>query len=382
MDSLSINDSKTSTGNGGKPPLVGHLSHIFIWVIILCIFSYPTHAVAQTFVLITVDVESPKGGNPQKDIWGQLHGYKGMYGVPKIIEILKENNASATFFLNVYEIEKYGERPIKGIAREIVNNGQDIQLHTHPKSMYGKSQISDFGFEEQVKILSKGKELIYEWTGQNVIAHRAGDYSANMSTIRALKHVGILVDSSLSPAWSSPLYKEGYSSNDISVIEEVLEIPITYFAQIQIGDWKSIKFLDINSSSLQEIKTVLTEMADKGGCAINIMMHSCSFTKHGYPDTQIIDKLNAVLKFINDYPKLTTSSVSNFVDLYNKNQLACIPLPELVPHTGIILTYLRSWERLSYGWKNIAVALGIPMAFILLLAVVITILRKKQLGGL
>ena len=349
-------------------------------MIILCIFVFPAHAETQTFVLLTVDVESSKGGNPQNDIWGKLDGYRGMYGVPKIIEILRKNNAKATFFLNVYEIEKYGEKPIKGIAREIVNNGQDLQLHTHPKPMYGKSQLSNFGFEKQVEILSKGKELIHEWTGENVIAHRAGDYSADINTIRALKHVGIFVDSSLSPAWSSPLYKEGYSSNDISVIEGALEIPITYFSQVKIGDWKSIKFLDINSSSLQEIKTVLTKMADKGACTVNIMMHSCSFTKYGYPDQEIIDKLNTVLKFVNNHPKLATSSVRNFVDLYNRNHLTCTPIPEFVPHTGIIQTYCRSWEKFGYGWKNIAFALSMPVLLISLLAVIIIVRRRKSLS--
>jgi peptidoglycan/xylan/chitin deacetylase (PgdA/CDA1 family) len=380
MDPLAIDDAKTLAGKGVEPLLTSHLSCITFWVIILCIFSSPSHAVAQTFVLITVDVESPKGGNPQKDIWGQLDGYKGMYGVPKIIEILKKNNAKATFFLNVYEIQEYGGKPIKGIALEIVHNGQDLQLHTHPKAMYGKSQISNFGFEKQVEILTKGKELIHAWTGRNVIAHRAGDYSADINTIKALKHVDIFVDSSLSPAWSSPLYKEGYSSNDISVIEGVLEIPITYFSQIQIGNWKSIKFLDINSSSLQEIETVLTKMADKGACAVNIMMHSCSFTKHGFPDKKAIDKLNVVLEYINENPKLTTSSVRNFVDLYKKNQLTCTPIPEFVPHTGIIQTYYRSWERFSYGWKNVAFALSIPVLLISLLAVVIIVRRRKSLS--
>jgi hypothetical protein len=185
----------------------------------------------------------------------------------------------------------------------------------------------------------------------------------------------------LSPAWSSPLYKEGYSSNDISVIQGIFEIPITYFSQVQIGDWKSIKFLDINSSSLKEIKTVLTKMADKGACAVNIMMHSCSFTNYGYPDKHIIDKLDAVLGFINDNPKLTTSSVRNFVDLYNRKQLTCTPNPEFIPSTGIILTYFRSWERFGYGWKNVVMALSIPFLLILLVTV-ITVCRRKHPNSL
>jgi hypothetical protein len=228
-----------------------------------------------------------------------------------------------------------------------------------------------------VKILRKGQELIYQWTGKRVLSHRAGAYLGDTNTIKALKQVGIVADASLSPAFASPLFREGYHANDIENIEGVLEIPVTYFIQMKLGHWESTKFLDIESSSLRELESVLTQMAGHDACAANIMMHSFSITRYGYPDERIINKLNALLKFIKNHPKLTANSTEEFVSLHTNNQLSCQASPSFVPYTGIMLTYLRSWERFSDGWKNAAVALSVP-GFIFILAIVVIIGIKRR----
>ncbi len=337
---------------------------LYLANIMFCL-SIPLSSIAETYVLLTVDVESLSAGSPKKDMWGRLQGYDGEYGVPLILNILQDNKSKATFYLNVYEITKHGEEEIKRIASEIVSQNQDLQLHTHPMPMYGKYGMSLFKSSEQEKILRKGKELLYKWTGKNVVAHRAGGYLGNTDTIHALKEVGIYVDSSLSPASFSPLFKEGYNANDIIDIEGVLELPVTYFNQLKFMGWESKRFLDIESSSLNELKSVLDDMAEKGSCAINIMMHSFSITRYGYPDERVSRKLDALLKYINEHPKLTTTNTESFYKAYKENKLSCNPQPEFVPYTGVVLTYLRSWERFTDGWKNIVVALSVPSLIVI-----------------
>lgn len=336
------------------------MTKILYYAIMMFCLSWSTLSLAETYVLLTVDVESFSAGNPKKDIWGRLKGYDGEYGVPLILSILQDNKSKATFYLNVYEISKHGEKELRRVAEEIVSHNQDLQLHTHPMPMYGKYGMSLFNSSEQEKILSKGKELIYKWIGKDVIAHRAGAYLGNTDTLHALKKVGIYVDSSLSPASSSPLFKEGYNANDIIDIEGVLEIPVTYFTQIKFMGWESRRFLDIESSSLSELKSVLDDMAEEGSCAVNIMMHSFSFTRYGYPDERISRKLDQLLKYIQEHPKLTTMDTERFYKVYKENNLTCNPHPEFIPHTGMILTYFRSWERFTDGWKNVVVALSVP----------------------
>lgn len=78
-------------------------------VVMLFILSLPEVSIANTHVLLTIDVESFWNGNPKKDIWGYLNGDENGFGVPLILDILEKNQSEATFYLNVYEIAKHGE---------------------------------------------------------------------------------------------------------------------------------------------------------------------------------------------------------------------------------------------------------------------------------
>jgi len=356
------------------------VKRLLYFVVMLFGLNSSNPALAMTNVLITVDVESFQAGNPDKNIWGRLPGYEGEHGIPLILDIFQENNAKTTFYLNVYEMSKHGESAIRQVAEEIVNRGQSLELHTHPAPMFGRARMVSYDSNKQEEIIRKGQQLILEWTGRNVIAHRAGAYYGNTDTIHAVKRAGIFVDASLSPASLSPLYKEGYAGNDAFEIDGVLELPLTYFTQLKFNDWQSTRFLDIESTSLRELKSVLDAMAEKGSCMANIMMHSFSFTRYGYPDERISKKLDALLKYIQEHPKLTTTDTESFFKAYKDNSLSCEPTPEFVPHTGIILTYLRSWERFNDGWKNRVLALSIPalIGFLLLSALLWRYLAKRS----
>lgn len=348
--------------------------------IIMCfvvLIAFPIQAYSTTHVLLTIDVESFSKGNPEKDIWGKLEGHSELYGIPKIIDILDKYNAKATFYLNVYEIAKHGEEPIRKVAQEIVARGQDIQLHTHPKPMYGKAWMSNYTFKDQVKIIKKGKELIKQWTRVDVVSHRAGAYLGNADTLKALTQSQILADSSLSPASNSPLYREGYISNDITSIGNVIEIPVTYFKQISIGHFESLRYLDIESSSFRELKSVIDQMEKQKSCAVNIMMHSFSFTRYGKPDYPVIKKLEDLLSYVNKKQNLKMSSTTELINSYQTNSLECVASPDFIPETGVLITYMRAWERFNYGWKNIVVALS-PIAMVFLICGSFLIVRLTR----
>ena len=337
-----------------------------------------TVSYGTTHVLLTIDVESLSTGNPKTNIWGRLDGYPGENGVPLILDILKRNQSKATFYFSVFEISQYDKQDIKQVAQTIVEHKQDIQLHTHPKHMYGKRGMSLFSLDKQELILRKGKELLEQWTEKNIIAHRAGAYKADTNTLIALKKIGISVDSSLNAASNSPLYQEGYHQNDIVAIDDILEIPVTYYTQLKFMDWESKRHLDIESSTLSELKYVLDQMAEQGSCAANIMMHSFSITRFGYPDQRVVTKLDALLQYIKEHPKLTASNTEDFYKAYKNNSLSCNATPNFVPHTGITYTYLRSWERFNDGWKNIVFALSIPALLLLILLIGILSIRLRK----
>lgn len=161
----------------------------------------------------------------------------------------------------------------------------------------------------------------------------------------------------------------GYTENDILEIDGLLEIPVTSFAQLVFGTWKSLRILDIESSSLMEIKHVLSSFADQNACIANIMAHSFSFTRYGEPDLRIVNKMRAVLSFVAGHPDLEMSTTEEFVEAYRQQRLDCTPSPAFMPHTGMLMTYLRSWERIGDGCKNAVFAVGIPVVLVVLLLI-------------
>lgn len=323
-------------------------------------------ATAVTTVLLTVDVESraAEGGTPETDVYGRIPGARGEFGVPRILELLRAHRAPATFYLNVYESARFGDGPVADIARQVLADGQDLELHTHPGAMYARALLSDFDLEQQERILAHGRDLIRQWTGHTAVAHRAGGFKANADTLQATARVGIEVDASLSPAGSCPLVDDGYAQNDVFTVGPTLLLPVTYYEQLHAFGRRSLRFVDIESSSFAEIRHVMDAMAARHACAVNIMMHSFSLVRYGTYDERIARKLEAVLAYANSRPEFRLSTTQEFLASFRQGRLDCSPQPGFVPYTGVLMTYSRAWERFDDGWKNVAFALLPPFALL------------------
>jgi peptidoglycan/xylan/chitin deacetylase (PgdA/CDA1 family) len=317
----------------------------------------PCTAAPKTHVLITIDVESFGAGSPQTEIWGDLVGETERWGITRIMDILEEQESKGTFYLNVYEVAKHGDQPLRTAAEAIVARGHDLQLHTHPGSMFPARGLANASFEDQVRILQTGLNLLEEWSGQQAIAHRAGAYKANSDSLRALAAVGLPVDSSLSVASRSPLARAGYTRNAIQTIDGIVEFPVTYYEQLRFGDWSSRRIVDIEASTLRELKAILDQATNAGLCSVNIMMHSFSLSRKGVPDPRIADRLRRFLSYVDENPDAEAVTTSELYRRIREND-ACASERDLVPYTGPVLTYLRAVEDFDRGSTNKVVAIG------------------------
>lgn len=156
------------------------------------------------YALLTVDTEAlPKRASQdhvRRLIWG-IHE-TGTAGVREICSIGEEFNAKHVFFVDLCGAYPYLDE-MREVVRWLDHNGQDVQLHTHPEYLPASfweehgldsrpqymNQYSDDGRAEFV-VRHFGR-LISEATGRNVVAHRAGSFRWNASTMRALKAAGI-----------------------------------------------------------------------------------------------------------------------------------------------------------------------------------------------
>ncbi len=106
-------------------------------------------------------------------------------------------------------------------------------------------------------------------------------------------------------------------------------------------------------------------------------MHSFSITRYRYPDERVMEKLDSILKYIQDQPALEAISTTDFINFYRDNDMSCSQTQSFVPHTGFLLTCLMSWQRFGDGRKNIVVALTVPGLFMIALFIGLAIRRKR-----
>lgn len=324
----------------------------------------------KTTFLFTVDVESRTHGSPDQDILGLLPGHQGSHGIELMMDLLDSQQARGTFFLNVYEAARHGEECIAGIARLIHSRGHDLELHTHPRPMYRHYGMSQAPFEEQLEIVEKGIALTEAWTGKRVIAHRAGAFLANSDTLRALAAAGVAADCSLAAGSHEavPLVNEFGPSNMATRVKGLWEIPVTYYEQVRIGPWCSRRILDIEASSLAEIKRVTRVAIRQRLPTVCLLMHSFSFTRKGRPDERVVRRFATLLGWLREQDEIEVATVEQVCRSLDAARLPA-SIPGFAPHTGIWLTWTRALQAWNDGWKNFVVSLiGIACLTILVLA--------------
>jgi hypothetical protein len=308
-----------------------------------------TTPVKRLYLIITVDTEtsdSPKArarnGLLPLMVYGELKGE--YWGFPKMIEICDRHHCKATFFVSALQYAKDGESVLKEVSRDIKHKGHDVQLHTHPIWGYGKRFMHDYSLEEQIRIIGEGVELLEKWTGESPIGHRAGVYSINEDTIRALSVNGIAVDSSMFYSFYNCQFVK--TKNRVIEAKGIIELPVT-ICQMQheftLGPFRyrrpSYYFkTDVDWLSLDELLWFLEQAKANNLRVMNLFLHSYSFLKfnssfnHFKPDHKDVEKFDKFLSIATKDPEIEVITVKQFYDLYRRNPKIFAEGSDFVPH--------------------------------------------------
>lgn len=370
--------------NAGKKclPLMAARRCLFkLWLafgLILAEMS-PVHSEGKALhVLITIDTESYTQGNPRQQIWGDV-GAGEEHGIGKIMDMLEAHGAKGTFYINVYEAAKHGEDAIAQVIATVHGRGHDVELHTHPHHKYGIDKLTRADLERQKEILRWGKLFIEKYTGTPVIAHRAGSFAANLDTIEALRLIGLKVDASLSAITAeSHLARQVGKRNSPFVLNGILELPITYYAQGRVAGYQSNRILDIEASSLSELESVVRQAREADIPAVNVLMHSFSFVRKGRPDLELEQRLDRFLEFLGTQEGVRVSTTRQFYEYWNSRTTPSNEPESFMPTTGWWLTYLRYVEEANTSSAKAAFALTPPLLIIL---AVILLLQRRRAGN-
>jgi peptidoglycan/xylan/chitin deacetylase (PgdA/CDA1 family) len=309
-------------------------------------------------VLFTIDVESRlSGGGLEQNVWGELPGETENHGITRMMEILDYHGVKGTFFVNVYEAPLHREGAMAEVCRTIHQRGHDIELHSHPGPMFGVLYMQYADLPTQTEILRQGARLLKEWTGMEPVAHRAGGHMANLDTLEACREVGIPLDFSYNIAWpASGLSHTGLTRNAPFVREGVLSVPETAYDQVG-SPWQSLRILDIESSSPDEIRKVVADLRQHGVRTATILMHSFSFERFRKPNVRVERVFeDLVAGFVAD-PNVRVVTSRQLYDIWRSDPQA-LAGGDFMPTTGWRLTYCRAWQRLGEGWLNVVVAIA------------------------
>jgi peptidoglycan/xylan/chitin deacetylase (PgdA/CDA1 family) len=250
-------------------------------------------------VFITIDTEHSIGGaflNPSlkpvgndKRIYGRLNGRE--YGIPLMMDIADRYGIPLTFFVEVFNRHYFGDSETREVCHYIMDRGYDVQLHLHPAYMnfteaipsalkYSDNMFS-YSLETQIEFIKQGKDILAKYCGRSPIAFRAGNYAADLNTLRALKANGLLIDSSYNLAFPNFCLKISPDRiNDAAQIASVWEFPITTFRQFLYPHASRFRPLDLNAVSSAEFKALFSNMQDTNRpTCLTIILHSFSFLK-------------------------------------------------------------------------------------------------------
>jgi peptidoglycan/xylan/chitin deacetylase (PgdA/CDA1 family) len=145
-------------------------------------------------------------------------------GLPRVLEVLKEENVSATFFIP----GKIGELfPNK--VKEIHDAGHEVAVHG-----YAHERWNELSYEEEYELIKKSKQILENITGQEIEGFRSPAWSLNDKSVEILKELDFKYDSSLmaNDYELYPLRTDDYMTLDgelhFGEETDLIEIPVSW----------------------------------------------------------------------------------------------------------------------------------------------------------
>jgi len=250
-------------------------------------------------VLMTFDVECSMGGAwgdpslkpvpPRLGMMGEYGHEK--FGIPLICDILGRNDLKATFFLEPFNDDLGWPSETEPVARLLVEQEQDVQLHIHPNHVHyglikaGKEcrrtdQMADLDRSWQRTLIERGAGLLESWTGMRPIAFRAGNMGASEETLAAMADAGLWIDSSYTFPYvgGQCRFRETERYNGSKWYGDVLEVALSAYCQPKVPGLHPAKPVDLMGSSFEECRDAVQMICDAGGDAV-VILHSFSLFK-------------------------------------------------------------------------------------------------------
>jgi hypothetical protein len=332
-------------------------------------------------VYFTVDTESSMGGawrDPsRRPLAADRHifcriGEKD-YGIGLITDVLGRFGFRATHFVETLVTLVNAKDEMRPVFDYLLNRNQDVQLHIHPTYHFyaaalraralgrdyqppaGNDLLTTFSEEQQIELLDEAMQQFQRFTGFVPVAFRAGCYAANRITLRCLRRLGILLDTSFNPCFPECSFRaESLEPNRVCRLEDVWEVPVSVARTPLPESPARLKLADPCSLSLREMQTMLQTGERCGQAHFVIVFHSFAAVKAKddtyekmRPDHIVIRRLHKLAEYLASRPDLYR--VSTFGELARE-----LPLHESRPVTVSDLgLWSASFRKVMQGMNRL-----------------------------
>lgn len=183
--------------------------------------------------ILTIDVEELFHTDYARNSGKNERKFRTPFSMPLILNLLKEFDTKATFFIVGELAERY-----RNTIKEIFDEGHEVAFHS-----YDHKPLRENSPEQLETEIERFNNLLMSITGERCIGFRAPSFSLDNKTLWALavlEEMGILYDSSVFPAWtplygvsSAPVRPYKPSKGDLTVEDidgKLWEFPLTVYS--------------------------------------------------------------------------------------------------------------------------------------------------------
>jgi peptidoglycan/xylan/chitin deacetylase (PgdA/CDA1 family) len=240
------------------------------------------------------------------------------YALPKTLEILNRNRLKGVFFVESLFSYRFGIERLQAIVDLIIDAGHEIQLHIHPEwanevdpplvpgVTEKRRQLSDYTLSEQTSLIRKGIEALERCGAARPTAFRAGNYSCNLNTLRALAANRIAIDSSINQTYSSSKVYPSAEDANLQPHHQsgVLEYPVTVFRD---GIGKR-RHWQVGSTGYRESVILIKAARNLGYRHLVLVSHNFEMLKQGSgkPDWIAVSRFSKLCRWLDahrdDFP--------------------------------------------------------------------------------
>lgn len=327
-------------------------------------------AVSHIDFLFTIDTEvypinrDWRADNLARDVDRDIYGEtaKGAFGVAYQLEVFAKYGIKAVFFVEGLHASctAVGIEPLTKLVQLIQSYGQEVQLHLHPEWVPLSSGLSvpDRGHlltfynqDEQCKLIETAANNLLKAGATAPIAFRAGDYAANLDTLKALARVGFQFDTSYNFPYlhSTCKIEQDRTLWQAANIHDVWEFPVSCYRDYP----GHFRHCELAACSVGEIDASLKSALDNLWSTYVFVSHSFELINNRRSPAPVGPKWRVVRRFENLCKLLSSLARKGTVTTRGFADLQPTPLPDAGPIAGSLT---------HYAWRNIEQAMEVIRA--------------------